>query len=262
DHRKLGKELDLFHFHPFSPGAAFWTHKGTLLLNVLSNAMRSLCLRNGYQEVKTPLLYNKGLWEISGHWGKYRENMFLVLDKETGEHDSSLKPMNCPSHYLLYQSKKHSYRELPLRYVTFDVLHRNEVTGALSGLTRVRQFQQDDCHIFLRQDQIEGEVAFLVQFILDYYKAFGLTAKLKFATRPEVRIGTDEMWDGAESALRTALDATRLPYEIKPGDRAFYGPKIDFDILDSIGRPWQLGTIQLDYMNPDRFDLMHVGEDK
>ena len=260
DHRIVGKALDLFMMHPYSPGAVFWTERGTIIYNTLLAFIRAR-QSTDFKEVMTPLLYNKALWEISGHWGKYRENMFLVLDNETKEHDFSLKPMNCPSHYLLYQSKKHSYRELPLRFVTFDVLHRNEVTGALSGLTRVRQFQQDDCHVFLRQDQIEGEVAFLVRFILDYYAAFGLTAKLKFATRPEVRIGTDEMWDGAESSLRAALDATGLSYEIKPGDGAFYGPKIDFDVTDSIGRPWQLGTIQLDYSNPERFDLTYVGED-
>ena len=155
DHRKLGKELDLFMFHPFAPGAVFWTDRGTTIVNVLNDYLREL-QRDDYKEIKTPLLYNKGLWEISGHWGKYRENMFLVLDKETGEHDFSLKPMNCPSHYLLYQSKKHSYRELPLRYCTYDVLHRNEVSGALSGLTRVRQFQQDDCHVFLTEQQIAG----------------------------------------------------------------------------------------------------------
>jgi threonyl-tRNA synthetase len=260
DHRVVGRALDLFMMHPHSPGAVFWTERGTIIYNTLIAFIRER-QRADFKEVMTPLLYNKALWEISGHWGKYRDNMFLVLDNETKEHDFSLKPMNCPSHYLLYQSKKHSYRELPLRYVTFDVLHRNEVTGALSGLTRVRQFQQDDCHVFLRQDQIEGEVAFLVRFILDYYAAFGLTSKLKFATRPEVRIGTDEMWNGAESALRAALDATGLPYEVKPGDGAFYGPKIDFDVLDSIGRPWQLGTIQLDYSNPERFDLTYTGED-
>lgn len=260
DHRILGKQLDLFIMHPFSPGAVFWTERGTVLYNALNDFIRER-QRDDFNEIKTPLLYNKALWEISGHWGKYRENMFLVLDNETGDHDFSLKPMNCPSHYLLYQSKKHSYRELPLRYVTFDVLHRNEVTGALSGLTRVRQFQQDDCHVFLRQDQIEQEVGFLVKFILDYYQSFGLTARLKFATRPEVRIGSDEMWDGAESALRAALDATGMEYELKEGDGAFYGPKIDFDVLDSIGRPWQLGTIQLDYSNPERFDLTYVGED-
>jgi threonyl-tRNA synthetase len=260
DHRKLGKELDLFLFHPFAPGAPFWTERGTTLYNVLNEYMREL-QRDGYQEIKTPLLYNKGLWEISGHWGKYRENMFLVHNNETGEQDMSLKPMNCPSHHLLYGTAKHSYKELPIRYSTYDVLHRNEVSGALSGLTRVRQFQQDDCHIYLMESQIPDEVKRLARFILDYYATFGLEATLKFATRPEVRIGDDAMWDRAEGALRSALEATGLPYEIKPGDGAFYGPKIDFDVADSIGRTWQLGTIQLDYAAPERFNLHYVGED-
>jgi len=260
DHRKLGKELDLFMFHPFAPGAVFWTDRGTTIVNVLNDYLREL-QRDDYKEIKTPLLYNKGLWEISGHWGKYRENMFLVLDKETGEHDFSLKPMNCPSHYLLYQSKKHSYRELPLRYCTYDVLHRNEVSGALSGLTRVRQFQQDDCHVFLTEQQIAEEVRRLTDFILSYYKTFGLTATLKFATRPKERIGEDALWDRAEAALQAALEATGQPYELKPGDGAFYGPKVDFDVADSIGRTWQLGTIQLDYAAPERFGLIYVGED-
>jgi threonyl-tRNA synthetase len=261
DHRKLGKELDLFMFHPFAPGAAFWTDRGTTLYRVVNDYIRELQQRGGYQEIKTPLLFNKGLWEISGHWGKYRENMFLVLDTETGEHDFSLKPMNCPSHYLLYGSGKHSYKELPIRYVTFDVLHRNEVTGALSGLTRVRQFQQDDCHVFLMPSQIKEEVQHLASMILEVYRTFGLTATAKFATRPEVRIGDDALWDRAESQLRAALEATGLDYEHKPGDGAFYGPKIDFDVADSIGRKWQLGTIQLDYNAPERFNLSYVGED-
>ena len=260
DHRVLGKQLDLVMLHASAPGAVFWTERGTLVYNALVDFIRER-QRDDFHEVKTPLLYNKSLWEVSGHWGKYRENMFLVLDNETGEHDISLKPMNCPSHYLLYLAKKHSYRELPLRYVTFDVLHRNEVTGALSGMTRVRQFQQDDCHVFLREDQIAEEVHFLLRFILDYYETFGLTAHLKFATRPPVRVGTDEMWDRAETSLRAALEATGMEYELKEGDGAFYGPKIDFDVTDSIGRPWQLGTIQLDYSNPERFDLTYVGED-
>ena len=260
DHRVLGRQLDLFMMHQFSPGAVFWTERGTTLFNALNDFIRER-QRDDFLEIKTPLLYNKGLWEISGHWGKYRENMFLVLDTETQEHDFSLKPMNCPSHYLLYLSKRHSYRELPLRYVTFDVLHRNEVTGALSGLTRVRQFQQDDCHVFIREDQIKDEVHFLLRFILGYYETFGLSAKLKFATRPETRIGDDALWDRAEGALRAALEATGMEYELKPGDGAFYGPKIDFDVTDSIGRPWQLGTIQLDYNAPERFDLTYVGED-
>ncbi len=260
DHRILGRQLDLFMFHQFAPGAVFWTDRGTAMINELNGFLREL-QRDGYHEIRTPLLYNKALWEISGHWGKYQENMFLVLDSETGEHDFSLKPMNCPSHYLMYQAKKHSYKELPLRYNTYDVLHRNEVSGALSGLTRVRQFQQDDCHIFLMERQIQAEVHRLTQFILKYYETFGLKATLKFATRPEERIGTDQMWDEAERALRHALEATGLPYELKPGDGAFYGPKIDFDVEDAIGRKWQLGTIQLDYSNPERFDLKYVGED-
>jgi threonyl-tRNA synthetase len=260
DHRKLGKDLDLFMLHPYSPGATFWTERGTILYNELVEFVRER-QRRDFAEIKTPLLYNKGLWETSGHWGKYKENMFLVLDAETGEHDMSLKPMNCPSHYLMYLGKKHSYRELPKRFVTFDVLHRNEVTGALSGLTRVRQFAQDDCHVFLREDQIEQEVKFLMDFILGYYAAFGLTASLKFATRPETRLGDDAMWDRAEGALRKALEATGQAYALKEGDGAFYGPKIDFDVTDSLGRAWQLGTIQLDYAAPERFDLQYVGED-
>jgi threonyl-tRNA synthetase len=260
DHRKLGRELDLFQIHPVAPGAVFWTPRGTMLYNTLVDFCQSR-QKADFQEIKTPLLYSKTLWEQSGHWGKYRENMFLVLNNETNEHDMSLKPMNCPSHHLYYGTTRRSYRELPLRYVTFDVLHRNELSGALSGLTRVRQFAQDDCHVYLREDQIAGEVKFLVDFILGHYDAFGLTSRLKFATRPDVRIGDDAMWDRAESALRSALDATGLPYDIKEGDGAFYGPKIDFDVTDSLGRAWQLGTIQLDYAAPERFDLNYVGED-
>jgi threonyl-tRNA synthetase len=260
DHRKLGRELDLFEFHPVSPGAPFWTPRGTMLYNTLVDFVRQR-QRDDFQEIKTPLLYDRTLWEQSGHWGKYRENMFLVLDSESGEPDVGLKPMNCPSHHLFYAASKRSYRELPLRYTTFDVLHRNELSGALSGLTRVRQFQQDDCHVYLREEQIEAEVAFLMEFITSYYSTFGLEASLRFATRPEVRIGSDEMWDRAESALRAALEATGQEYELKPGDGAFYGPKIDFDVTDSIGRSWQLGTIQLDYSAPERFDLSYVGED-
>lgn len=260
DHRVLGKSLGLFQLFPHAPGAAFWTPKGTTLYNTLEAFVRER-QQEAFLEVKTPLLYNKMLWEQSGHWGKYKDNMFLVLDSETGEHDMSLKPMNCPSHYVLFGSHKHSYRELPVRFVTFDVLHRNEISGALSGLTRVRQFSQDDCHVFLREDQIASEVRFLLEFILGYYDTFGLTATLKFATRPEQRIGSDELWDRAEAGLRAALEATGRSYEMKEGDGAFYGPKIDFDVTDSIGRAWQLGTIQLDYNAPERFDLSYTGED-
>jgi threonyl-tRNA synthetase len=262
DHRRLGRELDLFHFHPVSPGAAFWTPRGTsvYIYNTLESFVRER-QKDDFLEIRTPLLYTKELWEQSGHWGKYRENMFLVLDKESGEHDMSLKPMNCPSHHLYYAARTHSYRELPLRYATLDVLHRNELSGALSGLTRVRQFAQDDCHVYLREDQIADEVAFLTHFILGHYETFGLTSVLKFATRPEQRIGTDEQWDRAEDALRQALEATGHEYEVEPGDGAFYGPKIDFHVTDSIGRSWQLGTIQLDYNAPERFDLSYVGQD-
>jgi threonyl-tRNA synthetase len=260
DHRVLGKALDLFQLFPVAPGGVFWTPKGTTVYNTLEAFVRER-QQDDFKEIKTPLLYNKKLWEQSGHWGKYRENMFLVLDNETGEHDMSLKPMNCPSHHLYFAATKHSYRELPMRYVTFDVLHRNELSGALSGLTRVRQFSQDDCHVYLREDQIADEVMFLMNFILGYYDTFGLTATLKFATRPAERIGTDDLWDRAEAALRAALDATGRPYEMKEGDGAFYGPKIDFDVTDSIGRAWQLGTIQLDYNAPERFDLTYTGED-
>jgi threonyl-tRNA synthetase len=263
DHRRLGKDLDLFQFHPIAPGAAFWTNRGTIIYNGLVDFMRGKLRVAGYDEVKTPLLYHKTLWEQSGHWGKYKENMFLVLDNETGEHDFSLKPMNCPSHHVLYGSRKHSYRELPVRYATQDVLHRNEISGALSGLTRVRQFQQDDAHIYLAESQITDEVKSLVEMVNDCYGVFGLSYTAKFATRPgpEFRVGTDEMWDRAEESLRAALINTGLPYELKEGDGAFYGPKIDFDVTDSIGRQWQLGTIQLDYANPERFDLSYTGED-
>jgi threonyl-tRNA synthetase len=260
DHRKLGRELDLFHFHPVSPGAAFWTPRGTTLYNTLVDFCQTR-QQDAFQEIKTPLLYSKTLWEQSGHWGKYRENMFLVLNTETNEYDMGLKPMNCPSHHLYYATARRSYRELPLRLVTFDVLHRNELSGALSGLTRVRQFAQDDCHVYLREDQIASEVRFLTDFILGHYETFGLNAALTFATRPAQRIGDDAMWDRAEAGLRAALEATGRPYTLKEGDGAFYGPKIDFDVTDSLGRAWQLGTIQLDYAAPERFDLNYVGDD-
>ncbi len=261
DHRKLGKELELFYFHQFSPGGAFWSPKGTTLYNVLSSFMRKLTAENGYVEIKTPLLYNKGLWETSGHWGKYKENMFLVLDNETGEHDFSLKPMNCPSHHLYFGFKRHSYRDLPLRLSTQDILHRNEAAGSLGGLTRVRQFAQDDAHIYCREDQIPDEVRRFVQLLDRVYKAVGLSYSVKLSTRPEQRLGDDSLWDRAEAGLKSALESLGLEYELKPGDGAFYGPKIDFDVSDSIGRKWQLGTIQLDYLAPERFNLSYIGED-
>ncbi len=268
DHRKLGPQLGLFTFHPYAPGAAFWLPNGTTLYHTLGDAMRRLTRKNGYVEVKTPLLLNKRLWETSGHWGKYRENMFLVVDSETDSSlpleercNQSLKPMNCPSHHLLYGMHKRSYRDLPIRYHTQDVLHRNEASGTLGGLTRVRQFQQDDAHIYLAESQIVDEVRSLVGQIDTVYKSLGLGYTSKFSTRPDVKLGEDATWDRAEGALRGAIEAIGLAYELKPGEGAFYGPKIDFDVTDSIGRKWQLATIQLDYEAPERFDLAYVGDD-
>jgi threonyl-tRNA synthetase len=271
DHRKLGPALGLFAFHEWAPGSAFWLPLGTTLYNVLEDAMRRLVVANGYLEVKTPLLFNKRLWEQSGHWGVYRENMFLVFDKESDPAlpveerlSMSLKPMNCPSHHLIYRMGKRSYRELPLRYFTVDVLHRNELSGALGGLTRVRQFAQDDSHIYLAEAQIPDEIGRIVSLMRTVYGAFGLEFSLKFATRPakpEDRIGDDALWDKAEGALRQALDRMGLPWELNAGDGAFYGPKIDFVVTDSLGRTWQTCTIQLDYAAPERFDLAYVGDD-
>jgi threonyl-tRNA synthetase len=261
DHRRLGRELDLFHFHPYSPGAAFWTPKGTLLYQTLSDWMRRLTREDGYVEIKTPLLFNKGLWMKSGHWDKYKENMFLVQDSDSGELDFSLKPMNCPSHHVYFSFGKHSYRELPLRLHTQDVLHRNEAAGALGGLTRVRQFAQDDAHIHCREDQIADEVFRFVKLLDRVYNAVGLKYEAKLSTRPEKRLGTDELWDRAEGALKDTLEKMKVAYELKPGDGAFYGPKIDFVVSDSIGRKWQLGTMQLDYIAAERFDLGYIGDD-
>lgn len=268
DHRKLGPQLGLFTFHEFAPGAAFWLPNGTVLFNVLSDSMRKLVVNNGYQEVKTPLLFNKRLWETSGHWGKYRENMFLVVDSETDPSlpldercTQSLKPMNCPSHHLIYRMGKRSYRELPVRYFTSDVLHRNEASGTLGGLTRVRQFQQDDAHIYLMESQVAEEVSRIVELMKQVYSGVNLPFTAKFSTRPEKRLGDDALWDRAEGGLKEALQATGLDWEMKPGDGAFYGPKIDFDVTDSLGRKWQLCTIQLDYLAPERFGLNYVGSD-
>ncbi len=271
DHRKLGPALGLFAFHEVAPGSAFWLPHGTTLYNLLADAMRRLVSRNGYQEVKTPLLFHKRLWEQSGHWGVYRENMFLVLDKESDPSlpveerlSMSLKPMNCPSHYLIYKMARRSYRELPIRYFTVDVLHRNELSGALGGLTRVRQFAQDDSHIFVMESQIPAEVERITGLMKTVYGAFGLEFSLRFSTRPPNpadRVGDDALWDKAEGALRAALDTLGLPWELNPGDGAFYGPKIDFVVTDSLGRKWQTCTIQLDYAAPERFDLSYAGDD-
>jgi threonyl-tRNA synthetase len=259
DHRKLGKDLGLFAFHPWAPGAGFWTGKGATLYNTLADYMRGKLFPAGYQEVKTPIVYNKELWITSGHWSHYRENMFLVESADGDE--MGLKAMNCPGHYLLYSTEKHSYREMPIRFHEQTPLHRNEASGVLGGLTRVRQFSQDDGHCFLMESQIAGEVEALLRLIQGIYADFGLAYAAKLSTRPEKYIGEIALWDRAEGALKEALEKAGQPYTINAGDGAFYGPKIDFDITDAIGRKWQCGTIQLDYVAPERFDLTYVGAD-
>ncbi|MCA1659583.1 MAG: threonine--tRNA ligase, partial [Verrucomicrobiaceae bacterium] len=259
DHRKVGKELGLFTFHPWAPGATFWLPKGTTLYNTLGNYMRGMLIPAGYVEVKAPIVFNKALWETSGHWDHYRENMFLV--KSADGEDMSLKPMNCPGHFLLFGSEMRSYKDLPLRFHEQTPLHRNEASGVLSGLTRVRQFSQDDGHCFITQEQIGAEVEALLGLIQRIYQDFGLRYTAKLSTRPEKFLGEIATWDDAEAALTQALDRSRQAYTINAGDGAFYGPKIDFDITDALGRKWQCGTIQLDYNMPERFDLKYTGAD-
>jgi threonyl-tRNA synthetase len=259
DHRKLGKELGLFAFHPWAPGAGFWTGKGSTLYNTLADYMRAKLAPAGYQEVKTPIVYNKDLWVMSGHWSHYRENMFLVKSADGDE--MGLKAMNCPGQYLLYSTEKHSYKEMPIRFAEQTPLHRNEASGVLAGLTRVRQFSQDDGHCFVMESQIASEVEALIRLIQSVYHDFGLEYTAKLSTRPEKYIGEIALWDRAEGALKEALEKSGQAYTINAGDGAFYGPKIDFDITDAIGRKWQCGTIQLDYVAPERFDLKYVGAD-
>lgn len=259
DHRRVGKELGLFTFHHWAPGATFWLAKGTTLYNTLADYMREVLFPAGYVEVKTPIVYNKGLWETSGHWSHYRENMFLVESRD-GE-EMGLKAMNCPGHMLVFGSDMHSYRDLPIRYHEQTPLHRNEASGVLSGLTRVRQFSQDDAHCFVSEDQIGSEVEALLKLVQRVYADFGLPYTAKLSTRPAEFLGEVATWDHAEAALRSALDKAGQPYAINAGDGAFYGPKIDFDITDALGRKWQCGTIQLDYQIPQRFDLKYIGAD-
>jgi threonyl-tRNA synthetase len=258
DHRKLGRELGLFTFHQWAPGAAFWLDKGTTVYNTLAGYMRGVLFPAGYVEVKTPLVYNKALWERSGHWKHYRENMFLI---ESEGETMSMKPMNCPGHFLTFASQTHSYRDLPVRYHEQTPLHRNEASGVLGGLTRVRQFSQDDAHCFVTQDQIGEEVERLIRLIQQVYGDFGLPFSAKLSTRPDQFLGEIATWDHAETQLKEALARASLPYTINAGDGAFYGPKIDFDVTDAIGRKWQCATIQLDYMQPENFDLTYIGPD-
>ncbi len=259
DHRKLGKELGLFSFNQWAPGAVFWKDKGTTLYNTLANYMRDVLLPNGYVEVKTPIIFNKALWETSGHWEHYRQNMFQVQGSE-GE-EMAIKAMNCPGHYLLYANDVHSYRELPIRFHEQTPLHRNELAGVLSGLTRVRQFSQDDGHCFVMPEQIGAEVEHTLRLIRRVYDDLGMSYHAKFSTRPDEFLGDVATWDHAEAELRAALERAGLEYTLNEKDGAFYGPKIDFDVTDAIGRKWQCATIQLDYMMPERFDLKYVGAD-
>jgi threonyl-tRNA synthetase len=258
DHRKLGRELDLFMFSELSPGSPFWQPAGMAIWNELSKLWRSENVRRGYREVKTPILYDVDLFKQSGHWDTYRENMYFtdVEDRPMG-----LKPMNCPAHIQLFQNERRSYRDLPIRYSEQGLVHRHEPSGTLHGLMRVRHITQDDAHIFCTEEQVRDEVIDALDFGFFLYDLFGFEPRLELSTRPPKRVGSDAMWDRAEAALEGALRARGLDYEINAGDGAFYGPKIDLHMTDSLGRSWQLGTVQLDYSMPERFDLAYVGAD-
>jgi threonyl-tRNA synthetase len=258
DHRRIGRELGLFTFHQWAPGAAFWLDKGTTLYNTLANYMRDVLFPAGYVEVRTPLIYNKALWEQSGHWKHYKENMFLI---ESEGETMRVKPMNCPGHFLAYASQPHSYRDLPVRFHEQTPLHRNEASGVLSGLTRVRQFSQDDAHCFVTAEQIGDEVEHLIQLVQRVYSDFDLPFMAKLSTMPDEHMGEVETWAHAEAQLKAALERAGIAFTINEKDGAFYGPKIDFDVTDAIGRKWQCATIQLDYMQPVNFDLKYTGAD-
>jgi threonyl-tRNA synthetase len=258
DHRRLGVQLDLFHLEEISPGSPFWHPKGMVIFNELEDLRRRENARRGYLEVKTPLIFDKALWERSGHWEKFRENMFLIPEDD---HLFAIKPMNCPGHMLLFSNTLRSYRELPLRYAEAAPLHRNERAGTLHGLTRVRHVTQDDAHIFCTREQIEDEIFGCLDYCKFLYDLFGLESKFELSTRPDNKLGTDEEWDFTEGALRAALERRGLDFAVSEGDGAFYGPKIDLHMRDSLGRAWQMGTIQLDSQQPARLDCRYVGSD-
>ncbi len=258
DHRKLGRELDLFMFSELSPGSPFWKPAGMAVWNALTDLWRRENRARGYTEVKTPILYDAELWQQSGHWDKYKDNMYFT---DVEGRPMGLKPMNCPAHIQIYKDARHSYRELPVRYSEAGLVHRHEASGVLHGLLRVRHITQDDAHIFCAEEQVQEEVVQCLRFGFDLYERFGIEPRLELSTRPEQRIGDDEQWDRAEQALAGALEAEGLQYELNPGDGAFYGPKIDLHMTDSLGRSWQLGTVQLDYMMPERFELAYTGAD-
>src|SRR5438105_4490960 len=258
DHRKLGRELDLFMFSELSPGSPIFKPAGMAVWNALTELWRDENRKRGYEEVKTPILYDVELFRQSGHWEKYRDNMYFT---EVEKRPMALKPMNCPAHIQLYNDSRRSYRDLPIRLSEAGLVHRHEPSGVLHGLLRVRHITQDDAHIFCTDAQVQPEVVRCLRFGFDIYERFGFQPRLELSTRPEQRIGSDEMWDRAEAALAGALESERLEYELNPGDGAFYGPKIDLHMTDSIGRSWQLGTVQLDYAMPERFDMVYTGAD-
>jgi threonyl-tRNA synthetase len=258
DHRRLGRELDLVHFDEHSPGSPIWHPRGMVIWNALEGLRQRENVRRGYVEVKTPLLYDVELWETSGHWEKYRENMFLI---EQEDKTFGLKPMNCPGHMLLFGSETRSHRDLPIRYAESSTLHRNEPSGTLHGLLRVRHVTQDDAHIFCTRDQIEDEVLGCLDFAAYLYDLFGMEARFELSTRPENKLGDDAEWDFTEAALASALERLGIQYHLNEGDGAFYGPKIDLHMKDVLGRSWQMGTIQLDAQMPRRFTLAYAGED-
>jgi threonyl-tRNA synthetase len=258
DHRRLGPQLGLFAFSDVAPGAAFWLPRGTEVFNELVKLSREMGRERGYEEVKTPQIFDSSLWVTSGHWEKYRENMFVT---EYEERQMAVKPMNCPGHCQLYALERRSYRDLPLRLWEPGLLHRREPSGTLHGLLRVRHFAQDDSHIFCTEEQIQDEVAGVLDFAFATYAIFGIEVRLELSTRPEQRIGSEELWDRSEAALINALESRGLQYAVNEGDGAFYGPKIDMHMTDSLGRSWQLGTCQLDYNFPARFDLTYTGPD-
>jgi threonyl-tRNA synthetase len=245
-------------FHQWAPGATFWLPKGTVIYNILADYMREVLVPAGYTEVKAPIIFNKALWETSGHWQHYRQNMFQL---ESEGEQMALKAMNCPGHMLMFASEVRSYKDLPIRFHEQTPLHRNEASGVLSGLTRVRQFQQDDGHCFITQEQIGSEVEHVLRLVQRVYKDFGLKPEMKLSTRPPDFLGSIETWNDAEAQLKATLDRLGEPYTVNEGDGAFYGPKVDFDVTDAIGRKWQCATIQLDYQLPERFDLHYVGAD-
>lgn len=258
DHRKIGKAMDLFSFHEEAPGMPFFHANGMVLWNALMAYWREEHQRAGYVETKTPILLQKGLWERSGHWDNYRENMYIA---DIDEQPYAIKPMNCPGGMLLFTSQHHSYREMPLRVAEIGLVHRHELSGVLSGLFRVRAFHQDDAHIFMRPDQIQDEIIGVLKLVERVYSTFGLGFLLELSTRPEKSIGTDQQWQQATEGLETALKVYGKDYKVNAGDGAFYGPKIDIHIKDALGRTWQCGTIQLDMNLPERFDLSYVGSD-